>query len=351
MSALSSKLPLRRAILFFAGAFAILAIIIWVVYYLLVGKYYVATDDAYLAADSSMIASKVSGYVTNVAVHDDQTVHTGDALVTIDSRDYVSARAAAQADISAANAAIQNDMAQLDLQMAKIDSAAAMVKGDDARVAFAAQNQKRYSKLSSTGASTQQNTDQADTDFATAQAKLSADQADLKAATAQVDVLHADLAASQAKLAQANARTQQAELNLGHTQIVAPFSGEVGNKTVTVGEYLQPGTQIMAIVPLSRVYVIANYKETQIGNIAPGQSVSVVVDAFPNLKIHGTVDSIAPASGQEFALLPPDNATGNFTKIVQRVPVKIVLDLTDGEIGKLRPGLSVEPTIDTRPRL
>ena len=138
-------------------------------------------------------------------------------------------------------------------------------------------------------------------------------------------------------------------LNLSHTQIRAPFDGVVGNKTVAVGDYLEAGTQIMAIVPLSQVYVIANYKETQITNIKAGQHVSLVVDAFPGLKVTGTVDSIAPASGQQFALLPPDNATGNFTKIVQRVPVKIVLDLTPDVIGKLRPGLSVEPNIDTRP--
>ena len=194
-----------------------------------------------------------------------------------------------------------------------------------------------------------QNTEQANTDVATAQATLAADQANLLAAHRQVDVLNAALAQAQASLAQANAHVEQAALNLGHTEIRAPFDGIVGNKTVAVGDYLEAGTQIMAIVPLSQVYVIANYKETQITHIKAGQHVSLVVDAFPGLKVTGTVDSIAPASGQEFALLPPDNATGNFTKIVQRVPVKIVLDLTPDLIGKLRPGLSVEPNIDTRP--
>ena len=164
----------------------------------------------------------------------------------------------------------------------------------------------------------------------------------------RVDVLNADLAQAEASLTQAEARTQQAALNLSHTDIRAPFDGVVGDKTVALGDYLQPGTQIMAVVPLSQVYVLANYKETQITNIRPGQQVDVDVDAFPGLKVTGWVDSVFPDSGQEFALLPPDNATGNFTKIVQRVPVKIYLHLTPELIGKLRPGLSVEPSIDTR---
>ena len=154
-----------------------------------------------------------------------------------------------------------------------------------------------------------------------------------------------------ASLARAKAQAAQAALDLSHTEILAPFAGIVGNKTVAVGDYLQPGTQIMAIVPLAQVYVVANYKETQITHIRPGQHVTLHVDGFPNLDVTGKVDSIDPASGQKFALLPPDNATGNFTKIVQRVPVKILLDLTPEQIGKLRPGMSVEPEIDTRSQL
>ena len=177
---------------------------------------------------------------------------------------------------------------------------------------------------------------------------LAANQADLLGANRQVDVLNAALEQATASLAQADAHADQAALNLSHTQIRAPFDGIVGNKTVAVGDYLETGTQIMAVVPLSQVYVIANYKETQITDLLPGQHVSLVVDAFPGLKVTGVVDSIAPASGQEFALLPPDNATGNFTKIVQRVPVKIDLNLTPDVVGKLRPGMSVEPDIDTR---
>jgi membrane fusion protein (multidrug efflux system) len=340
--------PSRRWLIIAGGVVAVAALIIWLIQYLLVGQYFVSTDDAYIAADSSLIAAKVSGYVTDVAIKQDEYVKRGQLLVRIDPRDYQNALAMAEADSAAAQASIANDQAQLSLQQARIAAAQAAIQGDQARLAFAVQNQHRYASLSATGASPIQTTDQAVTDLATARATLAADQAGLTGAKRQVDVLNADLAQAQASLTQAEARAQQAALNLSHTAIRAPFDGVVGNKTVTVGDYLQTGTQIMAIVPLNQVYILANYKETQITNIRPGQTVSVDVDAFPNLKVTGWVDSVYPSSGQEFALLPPDNATGNFTKIVQRVPVKIYLYLTPDLVGKLRPGMSVEPSIDTR---
>lgn len=344
----SPKNPLKRWLLIGAGLVIAVLAIIWLVNYLLVGQYFVATDDAYLTADSSMIAAKVSGYVTQVAVRDDQPVHKGDLLATIDPRDYQTALAVAQADSAAAAAAITSDNAQVSLQQAKIAAAQAALQGDQARLSFAAQNQRRYASLSKTGASPIQTTDQATTDLATAHAQIAADQAALLGATREIAVLNAALAQSTAAQSQSAAHAEQAALDLSHTQIRAPFDGVIGNKSVAVGDYLQTGTQIMAVVPLAEVYVIANYKETQITDVHPGQHVSLTVDGFPSLKITGKVDSIAPASGQEFALLPPDNATGNFTKIVQRVPVKIVLDLNASNIGKLRPGMSVEPSIDTR---
>jgi membrane fusion protein (multidrug efflux system) len=338
----------KRWIFIAAGAVAAIALIVWGVQYLLVGQYFVSTDDAYVTADSSLIAAKVSGYVTKIAIRDGEAVRRGQLLVSIDPRDYQTALAEAQADSAAASAAIANDQAELSLQQAKIAAASATLQGDQARLAFAVQNQHRYANLSATGASPIQATQQADTDLATARATIAADQAALLGANRQVNVLNAALAQAIASLGQSTARTAQAALDLSHTKIRAPFDGIVGNKTVALGDYLQTGTQIMAIVPLSQVYVLANYKETQITNIRPGQHVTLGVDAFPALKVTGTVDSIAPASGQEFALLPPDNATGNFTKIVQRVPVKIVLDLTPDVVGKLLPGISVEPSIDTR---
>ncbi len=340
--------PGRRLLGIIVGIAVAAGLLIWLIYYLLVGQYFIATDDAYIAADTSMIAAKISGYVTSVPVQDNQPVKAGDLLATIDPRDYQAAAAAAQADIAASQAAITSDEAQLDLQQAKIAAAQAAVTGDEARVAFAATNQRRYASLSGTGASPRQTSDQASTDLATARAQLAADQANLLGATRMVAVLNAAAAQAQANLEQAQARAQTAALDLSHAEIRAPFDGVVGNKTVAVGDYLQTGTMIMAVVPLDQVYVTANYKETQITRLVPGQPVSVVVDSFPDLKVTGTVASIAPSSGQEFALLPPDNATGNFTKIVQRIPVKIWLNLNANLIGKLRPGMSVEPEIDTR---
>jgi membrane fusion protein (multidrug efflux system) len=324
----------KRGLGLAAALLAVAALIIWLVHYLLVGQYFVGTDDAYIAADSSLIAAKITGYVTEVDVREDEQVTQGQLLAVIDPRDYQNA-------VAAADAALADDHALVTLQQAKIAAAAAAVQGDAARFAFAEQNQRRYANLSRTGASPRQISDQADTDLAASRAALAADNANLAAAQAEILVLNAGLARDAAQDA-------QAKLNLEHTRIVAPSAGMVGDKTVAVGDYLQPGAEIMAVVPLDQVYVIANYKETQITNVQPGQTVRLDVDGFPGLKVTGHVDSIYPASGQEFALLPPDNATGNFTKIVQRVPVKILLDLNPNLIGKLRPGMSVEPEIDTR---
>jgi membrane fusion protein (multidrug efflux system) len=325
----------KRGLGLAAGFLVAAALIVWLTQYLLTGQYFVGTDDAYIAADSSLIAAKISGYVTEVDVLQDQPVTKRQLLAVIDPRDYQNA-------LDGAEAAVANDQAALTLQQAKIAAANAALQGDMAREAYAAQDRQRYDSLAGTGASARQQADQADTGLIAARAQVDADTANVTAARAQTDVLNA-------VLTQDEARAAQARLDLSHTEIRAPFDGVVGDKTVAVGDYLQPGAEIMAVVPLAQVYVVANYKETQITNIRPGQKVRLTVDGYPDLKVTGHVDSIFPASGQEFALLPPDNATGNFTKIVQRVPVKIVLDLAPDLIGKLRPGMSVEPEIDTRP--
>jgi membrane fusion protein (multidrug efflux system) len=333
-----------------AGILILAGLIIWAIYYFTVGQYFVSTDDAYIGADTTIIAPKIGGYVTRVLVNNNVRVTQGQLLLTIDDRDYQTALAGAKADMQAAQAAIFSDHAQLELQQAKIAGAAALVEGDKAKLAFAQSNDRRYASLTSIGATTQQNSEQASADSQSAKATLDVDNAALLAAQLQVNVLNADLAQATASLAQSYARAQQAALDLSHTQIRAPFDGVIGNKTVAVGDYLTPGTQVMAVVPLDQVYVTANYKETQLAGVRPGQKVSILVDSFPNLKVTGLVDSISPSSGQEFALLPPDNATGNFTKIVQRIPVKIDIALNHNLIGLLLPGMSVEPSIDTRPQ-
>jgi membrane fusion protein (multidrug efflux system) len=340
----------RRSLGIVAGIAVGFLLLVWLTYDLFVGQYFVSTDDAYIAADSAMISPKIGGYVSTVLVNDNQAVSAGQLLATIDDRDYQSAFAGAKADVQAARAAILSDQAQLSLQQAKIAAAQATVEADQARENFAALDKRRYAQASAAGASTAQSAAQADTELATAQATLDADKAGLLGAQREVDVLNAQLAQANASLAQARAKATQAALDLSHTEIVAPFNGVVGDKTVAAGDFLQPGTEIMAIVPLRQVYVLANYKETQITNIWPGQKVTISVDGFPGLHVTGFVDSLSPSSGQEFALLPPDNATGNFTKIVQRLPVKIDIDMTPDLVGKLRPGMSVEPDIDTRQR-
>jgi len=194
-----------------------------------------------------------------------------------------------------------------------------------------------------------QRAQQVQSDVVQKQAKLSSDKTGIASAEKQIGVLEAQLDQARASLAQQQAQAHQAELNLSYTTITAPFDGTVGVRTLQIGQYVQPGTQLMAVVPLHAVYITANYMETQLTHVQPGQPVTIVVDTFPGTVIHGHVESTAPASGQQFALLPPDNATGNFTKIVQRIPVKIALDADEPLAGRLRPGMSVEPTIDTKP--
>jgi membrane fusion protein (multidrug efflux system) len=312
-----------------------------------VGRFQVQTDDAYVAADSVLVSPKVSGYLAQVLVQDNQPVHAGDVLARIDDRDYRTALDQTRADVAAARADIENLQQEIAQQALIIDQARALVAADQAAVTFSEQQLRRYAELAHTGAGTIQQAQQYQADLPEKAATLAHDQAGIGVAMKQTDVLHAQLARTEAMLAQHQAAEHQAELNLSYTTITAPTDGTVGVRTLRVGQYVQAGTQLMALVPLQAVYVTANYKETQLTDVRPGQGVTIDVDMFPGSVVHGHVDSIAPAAGQEFSLLPPDNATGNFTKIVQRIPVKIVIDPHDPLAGMLRPGMSVEPTIDT----
>ena len=229
-----------------------------------------------------------------------------------------------------------------------INAAKATIDVDDANVIFAAQDNKRYATLASSGYGSVQNAQLSQSKIASAEATRARDTANLTSATKQVDLLKAEIVQAEAALARAQALQSQAELNLSYTAITAPIDGVVGNRTLRVGQFVQAGTQLMSVVPARGAYVIANYKETQLTDVHEGQTVEIAVDMFPGQLVHGHVDSIAPASGQEFALLPPDNATGNFTKVVQRIPVKIALDDGGNSLIALRPGMSVIPTIETR---
>jgi membrane fusion protein (multidrug efflux system) len=348
------KPPARRVnlrlVLMIAGAVALLiGLACYGVYYWKDGQFLVSTDDAYIDADSVIVSPKISGYISDVAVEDNQTVRAGQVLACIDDRDYETALQSAQAAVAAQQAAIDDLTQQIGEQQLAVTQAQATVTADQANVTYAAQDQQRYLTLSRSGAGTLQSAQESTSVIRQAEAALNRDNAAVDAARKQIDVLRAQLAEARAVLMQQEAAERQAELNLSYTNITATTDGTVGARSVRVGQYVQAGTELMAVVPLRQVYVTANFKETQLTDVQPGQKVAIRVDTFPDATVHGWVDSIAPASGEEFALLPPDNATGNFTKIVQRVPVKIRIDPNDALIGRLRPGMSVEPEIDTKP--
>jgi membrane fusion protein, multidrug efflux system len=317
------------------------------------GRFMVSTDDAYVQADNTLIAPRVSGYISQVLVSDNQTVKAGQVLARIDDQDFQMALRQAIADRGSAESEIRTIDAQLALQASMIEQASQQVTSSEAALRFAQQDHTRYDLLSRTGAGTTQSAQQTESTLVQRTAGLSQAKAALAAARQQVDVLQANRVKAQSQLEHYSAAEQQARLNLSYTTIMAPLDGTVGARSLRVGQYVQAGTQLMAVVPLDAVYIVANYKETQLTDVHAGQPVDISVDTFPDLTIHGHVDSVAPATGLQFALLPPDNATGNFTKIVQRLPVKIVLD-RDGsghqpDATILRPGMSVEPTIDTKP--
>jgi membrane fusion protein (multidrug efflux system) len=341
------KFSLRK-LLMTGAAVAVLAGAAWYGWdYWTVGQYLVSTDDAYVKADNTTVAPKVSGYLHQVLVGDNERVRAGQIVARIDDRDFKVALDQADADVAAAQAAIASKQAQLEVQQAVINAAKATLDVDKASLTFAAQDSKRYTDLAATGSGSLQNAQQAQSRIASAQAVLARDAANLISAEKQVDLLQAEIVQATASRARAVALQGQAKLNLGYTAIAAPVDGVVGNRSLRTGQYVQAGTQLMSVVPLDGAYIVANYKETQLTKVQKGQAVDIEVDMFPGHIVHGHVDSIAPASGQEFALLPPDNATGNFTKVVQRIPVKIALDGSNNAAIELRPGMSVIPTIET----
>jgi membrane fusion protein, multidrug efflux system len=315
--------------------------------YWTVGRFHVSTDDAYVQADTVSIAPRVSGYLVEASAQDNEIVKAGQVLARIDDRDYKVALDEAKANVLAAQALIESQRGAVETQLALIDTAKGPVAVDQANATFAEQENKRYGDLATSGYGSVQNAQNAAAKIASARASIARDTGTLQSMTKQLDVIKAQTAQAQAALAHEEAAEHQAELNLSYTTIVAPVDGTVGNRTLRVGQFVQAGTQLMSVVPTDAAYVVANYKETQLTDVKRGQPATIEVDMFPGRVFHGHVDSMAPASGQTFALLPPDNATGNFTKVVQRIPVKITLDPESERSGDLRPGMSVEPSIDT----
>jgi membrane fusion protein, multidrug efflux system len=307
-----------------------------------------STDDAYVASDVSVISPKVEGYIKEVRVRENQAVKKGDLLFVIDDSDFAAKVAQAQAAVATEEAAVATYASRLDLQKAMIAQAQASVAAAEADLVRTQQDFKRYAALMSTDFASRQRYDQAQADARKAAADAQKSHAALAAAQSQFGVLEAQRKEEEARLQQARANLRLADNDLDSTLIRAPISGIAGNRAGQVGQYVKPGTELLSLVPLPRVYVTANFKETQLTRMRPGQRAQVSVDAYPDHPLMGKVESFAPASGAEFSLLPPDNATGNFTKIVQRVPIRIGLP-SEGPLARLlRPGLSVTVTVDTR---
>jgi membrane fusion protein (multidrug efflux system) len=347
ISLLPSRRTVKRTGLALAIAVGVAAAADFGYGYLITGRYLESTDDAYVKADSTIIASKVSGYIAQVLVDDNQPVKAGQLLARIDDRDFKTALDSAHADVAASEAAVRNLDAQIALQQPVIAQGTADVAAAEATLQFAQEEQARYEGLMKSGSGTIQRAQQTDSALREKVAQLQHGRSGLLAAERKVDVLDTERAKAVAQLDRARAAEAQMALNLSYTEIKAPVEGTIGARSLRVGQFVQAGTQLMAVVPLDAVYVVANFKETQLTHVRNGQPVEIRIDSFHGSKLRGHVDSLAPASGLEFALLPPDNATGNFTKIVQRVPVKIVLD--DRSLtGLLRPGMSAEPTVNTK---
>jgi len=283
-------------------------------------------------------------------VTDNQIVKPGEPLVRIDPRDYRAALDQAQADVTSAEANIHNIDAQTTLQQAVINQAQADIASAEGALTFSQQDNARYQELAKTGTGTVQRAQQAAADLREKAAALAHNRASLDQAQKQIAVLQTQRGVAEASLLHNRAALEQAKLNHGYTALVSPFNGAVGDRSVRVGQYVQAGAQLMTIVPMERgIYVVANFKETQIRRMFRGESAEITIDTFSGVHLHGVVDSLSPGSGAQFALLPPENATGNFTKIVQRVPVKILLnDENNMVLGQLRPGLSVNATVDLR---
>jgi membrane fusion protein (multidrug efflux system) len=309
-----------------------------------------ATDDAYLQADVMPISSKLAGYVREVPVQDYEHVHAGQLLARLDDADYRATVAQSQGNVAAAKAQVQVLAAQRALQMANVGAARAVVDSTTAALDQAGKDLVRQRTLLEGGSGSVDGIEHSETRKAELQAQLAQNRAQAEAAARQVEVLAAQLAQAQATLAAQEANLKLANINLDYTRIVAPQDGVIAQRQVRVGQYLGVGGQVTSLTPLPKVWVTANYRETQLTHVRVDQPARITVDAYPGHTLKGHVLALAPASGSQFALLPPDNATGNFTKVVQRIPVKIAIDDADGLADVLRAGMSVIATIDTRNR-
>ncbi|MCJ2062138.1 HlyD family secretion protein [Methylobacterium sp. J-088] len=311
-----------------------------------IGRFLETTEDAYLQADKVTVAPRIAGHVAEVLVGDNEPVKTGDVVARLDDREYRVMLKQAEAEVGKSRAQLLGTAAAILQQQAQVASAKAEVENTDAALDFAGKEYTRYQNLLQTGSGTAQRQQQADSDLRQKRAAHDKSVASLEAARKQVDSLRALEGSARASLEAAQAKVEQAQLNLSYTTITAPTDGMVGDRSLRVGQFVSAGTGLLTVVPMGRdIYLVANFKETQTGQMVVGQHVTFTVDALGDHEFEGRVESFSPGTGAQFALLPPENATGNFTKVVQRVPVRIALDDSDPMLGRLRPGLSVEATV------
>lgn len=337
----------RAMILRGVAAAVLLSAAVYGYHYWTVGRFIVSTDDAYVGAYMSMVSPKIAANVVDVPVIDNETVKAGDVLVRLDDGDYKLALEQAQTKLATQKAAITTFDAQIRSAEAAINQARAQLDANRANLTRAEADFERTSTLAQRDFSSKSALDAARAARDSAKAQLQSQEAAITSAEANVSVLTAQKTQAEQLAKELDVAVAKAERDLSFTVIRAPFDGVVGNRNVQVGDYVTPGKRLAAVVPLDKIYVDANLKETQLANVKPGDEASVRVDALDGATLKGTVESVAPASGSQFSLLPPENATGNFTKIVQRVPVRIAIDTGEAK-GKLRPGLSVVVDIDTR---
>jgi membrane fusion protein (multidrug efflux system) len=339
---------IRKFLLAGIGFVVVVAALVWGWQWWTVDRFFQSTDDAYVQSDVSVVSPKIQGYIRELRVTDNQQVKAGDVLAVIEDNDFSAKLQQSQAAVDAQAAMLGTIDAQIALQGSQIAQAQAGVASSEADLKRTELDYLRYKNLSSSEWASRQRYEQADADYRKAVAALAKSRADLATQRDQLGVLQAQRHQTEANLAEAKASLQLAQIDLDNTLIRAPVDGVVGNRGVQVGQLVKAGTQLLSIVPLPFVYVLANFKETQLARMRPGQEVRLSVDAYPNAKLVGRVESFSPGSGAQFSLLPPENATGNFTKIVQRVPVRIAVSADNKLAGWLRPGLSVTASVDTR---
>lgn len=354
MTAIDSPLPAEtatkpgamRRVVPVLVALAVVAAVWFGARWLLVGRFMETTNDAYLKADAMIVAPRVSGYVSEVLVAANQDVEPGQVLVRVDDGTYRAQFAHAKADVDAAEADIRRLQAEIAHQQSVMEQAQAAADVAMAKAAYAGREADRYGRLSESGAVSHQQVDQSRTMSGQTSAELAEAQAAVTSAGRAVDVLRAQVGQGESAREAAQAALQSAKLDLDATELRSRIKGRVGDKTVSVGQYVVAGTRLMSVMPLQDIYLEANYKETQIGRLRIGQPVEIRVDAMPDTVVPGRVESLSPGTGAQFALLPPENATGNWVKVVQRLPVRLELDVADSE-HPLFSGISVTVRVNT----